>query len=181
MRTKQEIEKEMAEIAPYLPTSESAQQRYKELLLEEHDVVKDVIVYRLSCQYRDSSTSTFNSKLYTFSAYEPHIPGELVVVKDRYGYSLVKVVLCEMSTVLKSYSCVVDINEVNENAKLAYKREQMQNKIREALIIDIEKNAFERLAASHPELKETLDEFKQLGGSYTELMPSIKNLIGDIK
>ena len=145
-------------------------------------ILEEVKTYKVTCQYREGCTQEYHSKAYTFNALEPHIPGELVVVKDRYGYSLVKVLSCEACDIgLSGYSWVVNLDDVNEVARLAYKKEQVQATIREALIKDIEKNAFERLAASHPELKETLEDFKALGGSYSELMPSIKNLIGDIK
>lgn len=152
-------------------------------------ILEEVKTYKVVCQYKNTNQSidvVYGPKDYTFCSYTEHVPGELVVVKDTNGYSLVKVKSCEscesqLFTPGSHWCSVVDLNEINGEAKVAYRRDQMQKKIREALIQDIEKNAFERLASSHPELKDTLDEFKQLGGSYTELMPSIKNLIGDIK
>ncbi len=151
-----------------------------EIILEEEKS------YKVVCQYKNTNQSTdvvYGPKDYTFCSYTEHVPGELVVVKDASGYSLVKVKSCEsqLFTPGSHWASVVDLNEINGEAKVAYRRDRMQKKIREALIQDIEKNAFERLASSHPELKETLDEFKQLGGSYTELMPSIKNLIEDYR
>lgn len=39
-------------------------------------ILEEVKTYKGVCNYREGCTTNYNTKAYTFGAYEPHIPGE---------------------------------------------------------------------------------------------------------
>ena len=137
-------------------------------------------LYEVFCRYRNPRSAAFDSQEYLFYSAKAHFEGELVVVKDRYGFSLVQVAKCTEADLLalkNNIAWVVDLQEQNNETLKALNKKNIRSKIREALVQDIEKNAFERLVATRPDLKELVDEYRQAGGSYSELLPSIKNLL----
>ena len=141
---------------------------------------KITALYEVSCKYRNLKSTTFESQKYLFYSAKSHFEGELVVVKDRYGFSLVQVAKCvevDLITLKNNIAWVIDLEAQNNEALKVINKKNIRAKIREALIQDIEKNAFERLVAARPDLKELVDEYRQTGGSYSELLPSIKNLL----
>lgn len=141
---------------------------------------KITALYEVFCRYRNFKSTTFDSQEYLFYSAKAHFEGELVVVKDRYGFSLVQVVKCvevDLIALKNNIAWIVDLEELNNEALKAINKKNIRSKIREALIQDIENSAFERLVATRPDLKDLVDEYRQTGGSYSELLPSIKNLL----
>lgn len=132
----------------------------------------------VKCQYR-MNDKQYNDALYTFKADREYLPGEHVVVKDKFGLSLVKVVESEdVAYFRESWTAsVVDLAHVNDTIRAEHRKAEIASTIREAVIRNIENNAFESLAKQYPEMAPMIEEYKASGGSYSDLVPSIVNML----
>lgn len=132
----------------------------------------------VKCQYR-THDKEYNDALYTFKADREYLPGEHVVVKDKFGLSLVKVVESEdVAFYRESWTAsVVDLTQVNDTIRAEHRKSEIAGQIREAVIRNIENNAFESLAKQYPEMAPMIEEYKASGGSYSDIMPSIVNML----
>ena len=131
----------------------------------------------VNCCYRDSA-GDFASKEYTFITTRDHFIGELVVAKDSKGYVLVKVVgEVKESSYTGNYASIVSLDEVNAKAKAELRKKEVARQIREAVIRNLENSAFEALAKQYPDMAPMIEEYKASGGSYSDIMPSIVNML----
>ena len=132
----------------------------------------------VKCQYR-THDKQYNDALYTFKADREYLPGEHVVVKDKFGLSLVKVVESEdVAFYRESWTAsVVDLEQVNETVRAEHRKAEIASAIRETIIRNIENNAFESLAKQYPKMAPMIEEYKASGGSYSDIVPSIVNML----
>lgn len=147
--------------------------------MKEFDVVEvgTAKQRKVSCTYRDSN-GYFGPKEYTFITDREHFIGELVVVKDSKGYVLVQVAsLTRESEYSGSYASVVSLDEVNAMTKATLRKQEIAGQIREAVIHNIENNAFDSLVKQYPDMAPMIEEYKASGGSYSDIMPSIVNML----
>jgi hypothetical protein len=149
---------------------------HKEHKMEKLELV-EVTQKKVNCRYRDSD-GAFGSKEYTFITTRDHFIGELVVAKDSKGYVLVQVVgEVKESSYTGNYASIVSLDEVNAQAKAVLRKQEIAGQIREAVIRNIENNAFESLAKQYPDMAPMIEEYKASGGSYSDIMPSIVNML----
>ena len=132
----------------------------------------------VKCQYR-THDKQYNDALYTFKADRKYLPGEHVVVKDKFGLSLVKVVESEgVAFYRESWTAsVVDLAQMNNIVRAEHRKAEIASVIRETVIRNIENNAFESLAKQYPEMAPVIEEYKASGGSYSDIVPSIVNML----
>lgn len=137
----------------------------------------EVTQKKVNCRYRDSD-GTFGSKEYTFITTMDHFIGELVVAKDSKGYVLVQVASeVKESSYTGAYATIISLDEVNSKAKTELRKKEVASQIREAVIRNIENNAFESLVKQYPDMAPMIEEYKASGGSYSDIMPSIVNML----
>lgn len=151
---------------------------HKEHKMENTSIVEIERLWIVKCQYR-THDKEYNDALYKFKADREYLPGEHVVVKDKFGLSLVKVVESEdVAFYRESWTAsVVDLAQVNETVRAEHRKAKIAEQIREAVIRNIENNAFESLAKQYPEMAPMIEEYKASGGSYSDIMPSIVNML----
>ena len=149
---------------------------HKEHEMEKFDLVEPKQI-KVTCKYRNIDGS-YDGQGYTFVTTREHFIGELVVVKDKKGYALVKVCSNPISVNYNGeYASVVSLDEVNAQTKAALRKQEIAGQIREAVIRNIENSAFDSLAKQYPEMAPMIEEYKASGGSYSDIMPSIVNML----
>lgn len=146
--------------------------------MDEFDTVEvnEPKVYSVGCLYQDFTQNVCEPKEYTFQSDIPYTPNDLVVVKDRKGYQVVKVLRCYQGYANNTYSKVVDLNELNEISRAEQRKQEVASQIRTAIVTQLENNAFDMLVSQHPDMKPLIEEYKKSGGNYSELMPTLANM-----
>ncbi len=149
--------------------------------LFEIETIMKSETYAVECVYKiqaKDTTPSWSTKTYTFVSDKNHFEGELVVVEDVNGYSLVKVVNCYTSYATKAngYKSVVNLDEVNNIAKAKLRKQEVAVQIRTAIVTQLENNAFDMLISQHPNMAPLIEEYKKSGGNYSELMPTLANM-----
>ena len=146
--------------------------------MDEFDVVEveEPKVYSVGVYYQDFTCNVFGPKEYTFQSDKPYTEGDLVVVKDRKGYQVVKVTRCYQGYENIPYSKVVDLTEINELNRAEQRKQEVASQIRTAIVTQLENNAFDMLVSQHPDMKPLIEEYKKSGGNYSELMPTLANM-----
>ena len=146
--------------------------------MDEFDVVEVVEpegLYTVECYYKIQAKDT---KAYSFVSDKNHFEGELVVVEDVNGYSLVKVAKCFKSyaTRTSGYKSVVSLDEINATTRAEQRKLEVASQIRTAIVTQLENNAFDMLVSKHPNMAPLIEEYKKSGGNYSELMPTLANM-----
>jgi len=137
-------------------------------------------MYLVTCVYKETQSSKFGGKTYDFVSEKEEVKGTLVVVNDRYGYSLVRVVDCSPASALEAnqnfYKPVVNLEEINKKIADTQTKKQLQQEIASEMLQQIQDKAFESLCNTNPNLAGKIKQYRDLGGDYTQLLPSITNI-----
>ena len=156
----------------------------KEHKMDEFDIVEVIEpegLYTVECYYKiqaKDTTPSWSTKAYSFVSEKEYFEGELVVVEDVNGYSLVKVAKCFKSyaTRTSGYKSVVSLDEINATTRAEQRKQEVASQIRTAIVTQLENNAFDMLVSQHPDMAPLIEEYKKSGGNYSELMPTLANM-----
>lgn len=136
--------------------------------------------YLVTCVYKETQSVKFGGKTYDFISEKEEVKGTLVVANDRYGYSLVRVVDCRQCSDLEAnqdfYKPIVNLEEINKRIVDTQTKKKLQQEIAGEMLQQIQDKAFESLCNTNPALAEKIKQYRDLGGDYTQLLPSITNI-----
>lgn len=137
-------------------------------------------MYLVTCVYKETQSVKFGGKTYDFISEKEEVKGTLIVANDRYGYSLVRVVDCRLCSDLEAsqdfYKPIVNLEEINKRIVDTQTKKKLQQEIAGEMLQQIQDKAFESLCNTNPALAEKIKQYRDLGGDYTQLLPSITNI-----